>query len=224
MIKGSTADALQFLQAWAEKGPWVLTSIIPDGGKTNTQTFTASQLGEMRDWSEERQGKQNVYFTVNPVMRPLQSKAKKTDIRGMVSIHVDVDPRPGEPLESERERALKLLREFKPKPTVIIDSGGGFQGFWVLDQEHRTDGSEERAAELEADYLACLAAHFRHWGAAGAMGERAAEFEAAALLGVLLRAEGFWLEGRGRPQLPVLLHEALVLLWPALYPHQKRNR
>lgn len=150
MIKGSTADALQFLQAWAEKGPWVLTSIIPDGGKTNTQTFTASQLGEMRDWIEERQGKQNVYFTVNPVMRPLQSKAKKTDIRGMVAIHVDVDPRPGEPLESERERALKLLREFKPKPTVIIDSGGGFQGFWVLDQEHRTDGSEERAAELEA--------------------------------------------------------------------------
>lgn len=81
-----------------------------------------------------------------------------------------------------------------------------------------------RASELESDYLACLAAHFRHWGAAGAMGERAAEFEAAALLGALRRAEGLWLEGRGRPQLPVLLHEALVLLWPALYPHQKRNR
>lgn len=81
-----------------------------------------------------------------------------------------------------------------------------------------------RAAELDADYLACFAAHFRHWGAAGAAGERSAEFEAAALLGALRRAEALWLEGRGRPQLPVLVHEALVLLWPALYPHQKRNR
>jgi hypothetical protein len=150
MIKGSTADAIEFLLAWSKNGPWVLTSILPDGGKTTTQTFTASQVEEMRGWIEERQGKQNVYFTVNPVIRPIQSKAKKTDIRGMAAIHVDVDPRPGEPLEIERERALKLLREFKPKPTVIIDSGGGFQGFWVLDQEHRTDGNEERAEELEA--------------------------------------------------------------------------
>lgn len=149
-MKGKTSDAVQFLQAWAEKGPWVLTAIIPDGGRTTTATFEAGQQAAMRDWIEERQGRQNIYFTVNPVTRPVSSKPKKTEIRGMHAIHVDVDPRPGEELESERTRALKLLREFEPTPTVIIDSGGGFQGFWLLNEEHRTDGDEERAAELEA--------------------------------------------------------------------------
>lgn len=149
-MNGNTSDAVQFLQGWAEQGPWVLTAIIPDGGRTTTVTFQPGEQSKMRDWIEERQGRQNIYFTVNPVMRPVSSKPKKTEIRGMHAIHVDVDPRPGEELEAERERALKLLREFEPKPTVIIDSGGGFQGFWLLDQEHRTDGSEEKAAELEA--------------------------------------------------------------------------
>lgn len=150
MIKGSTMDAIQFLQGWCPEGPWMLTSIVPDGGKIDTITFGSGDVVKMRDWIEERQGSMNIYFTVNTVIRPMNIKPKKTDIRGMRAIHVDVDPRVGEDLEAERERALKLLREFKPAPTVIIDSGGGCQGFWLLDQEHRTDGSEERAAELEA--------------------------------------------------------------------------
>lgn len=149
-MKGNTSDAVQFLQAWAPEGPWVLTSIMVDGGRTNTATFQAGDQKHMGEWLEERQGKQNIYFTVNPVTKAVSSKPKKTEIRGMAAIHVDVDPRPGEPLESERERAEKMLREFTPPPTVIIDSGGGFQGFWLLDEEQRTDGSEEKAAALEA--------------------------------------------------------------------------
>lgn len=149
-VKPETSSAIQFLQAWSPEGPWVLTSIFADGGKTSTATFMPGELAELRKWIDERQGRQNVYFTVNPTIRRLSSKAKKTDIRGMTAIHVDVDPRAGEELESERARALKLLREFKPSPTVIIDSGGGFQGFWLLDQEQKIDGDETRAEELEA--------------------------------------------------------------------------
>lgn len=147
---GRTLEAVQFLQAWAENGPWVLTAIAPDGGKITTTTFEAGKQSEMRDWIEERQGRRNIYFTVNPVIRPVLSKPKKTDMRGMQWLHVDVDPRPGEKLESERVRALKLLREFEPKPTVIINSGGGYQGFWMLDMEHETSGDEAKAAEMEA--------------------------------------------------------------------------
>lgn len=149
-MKGNTSEAIQFLQAWAPEGPWVLTSIMVDGGRTTTVTFQAGEQKSMGDWLEERQGKQNIYFTVNPVIKAAKSKPKKTEIRGMAALHVDVDPRPGEPLDSERERAEKMLREFTPPPTVIIDSGGGFQGFWLLDEEQRTDGSEEKAAVLEA--------------------------------------------------------------------------
>lgn len=127
----------------------MLTSIIPDG-VTDTATFLPDQAAQAHAWISHRLGKQNIYFTVNPVMKSLSIKPKKTDIKGMGAIHVDVDPRAGEPLEQERERALRLLREFNPPPTVIVDSGGGFQGFWLLDQVQETNGDEARAEELEA--------------------------------------------------------------------------
>lgn len=149
-VKPNTLAALAFLQAWAPEGPWSLTSIPPDGGKTTTATFQPSDHERVKEWIEERQSRQNMYFSVNPVMKPLNIKAKKTDIRGMAALHVDIDPRAGEELESERARALKLLQEFKPAPTVIIDSGGGYQGFWLLSEEEKIDGVEARAEELEA--------------------------------------------------------------------------
>ena len=149
MIKGDTSQAIQFLQGWTPEGLWQLTSIVPDG-KITTVTFRSDQAREAREWIEERQGRENIYFTVNPVLRAMSIKPKKEDMRGMVALHVDIDPRVGEDFEAERVRALKVLREFKPAPTVIVDSGGGFQGFWLLEEEQRTDGSEDRAAELEA--------------------------------------------------------------------------
>jgi hypothetical protein len=150
-IKGDTSEAIQFLQAWAPEDNWQLTAIVPDG-KIITTTFVPGpdRNKAVRAWIDDRQGRENMYFTVNPVLRPMNIKPKKADMRGMAALHVDIDPRPGEEMEAERNRALKLLREFKPAPTVIIDSGGGFQGFWLLDEEQRTDGSEDRAAELEA--------------------------------------------------------------------------
>lgn len=149
-MEHNTAEAVSFLEAWEPSGPWVLTSIRPDAGKTQTETFTEATKENMRQWIEERQGVQNIYFTVNPTIRAMRSKAAKTDIKGLCALHVDIDPRVGEPIDLERQRAERLLKEFEPKPTVIIDSGGGFQGFWKLDKVYETNGSEERAAEYEA--------------------------------------------------------------------------
>jgi hypothetical protein len=78
------------------------------------------------------------------------SKAKKTDVKALAWLHVDVDPRPNEPLDKERERALRVIRSFSPPPTVIVDSGGGYQGFWRLAEEQPINGDEARAQELEA--------------------------------------------------------------------------
>jgi Family of unknown function (DUF5906) len=130
LLLGRTDDAEEFLERWRPGGPWVLTSIVPDGGKTTTRTFGASERLAMRDWIEERQGRENIYFSVNDLSRAVSKKAGKDDVAALRALHVDVDPRPGEPLDAERRRAEKLLREFKPAPTVIIDSGGGYQGFW----------------------------------------------------------------------------------------------
>ena len=80
-----------------------------------------------------------------------------------------------------------------------------------------------RRAELERDYLAVLAVHFRRWGAGGVHGERVAELEAACMLGALQGAQRLWVQGGGTPILPVLMQEALAVIWPALYAHARRH-
>lgn len=157
--------AVAFLEAWRPGGPWVLTSIVPDG-KTTTATFPGTEAGveQMRGWIDRRQGRENIYFTVNRTFGEHESKPKKLHIRAAHALHVDVDPRPGEDPEAEKERAVKLLREYKPAPTVIIDSGGGAQGFWLLDggvdlpgepgDESRHHAVEDRNLRIEADLQA----------------------------------------------------------------------
>src|SRR5690606_33173555 len=146
-----TKDAIDFLRKWCPEGPWVLTAIVPDG-KTETVTFSPDKWAKAAAWIESHQGKRNLYFHVNPVRRPLNVKASKEDIARLAWLHVDIDPRAGEDFEEERSRALKLLRSFTPKPTAIIDSGGGFQGFWRLIPSDKLEinGSVAKAQELEA--------------------------------------------------------------------------
>lgn len=150
-LKHKTKDSIDFLKKWCPEGPWVLTAIIPDG-KTETVSFQPSAWQKAADWIESHQGKRNLYFHVNPVRGALSNKASKEDIARMAWLHIDIDPRAGEDFGEERERALKLLQEYEPRPSVIIDSGGGFQGFWKLNHEAKLEinGSVAKAQELEA--------------------------------------------------------------------------
>ncbi|MEM6824443.1 MAG: primase-helicase family protein [Pseudomonadota bacterium] len=139
-------EAVAFLMDWCRDGPWVLTSIVPDGG-TTTETFhaTDASIAQMRTWIGARLGKQNIYFTVNRTYGDVESKPNKGAIAAIRAVHVDVDPRPGEDVGAERARAVCKLREYHPPPTVIIDSGGGMQGFWLSEDEADVGGSAELA-------------------------------------------------------------------------------
>ncbi|MEM9204762.1 MAG: hypothetical protein AAGA88_00380 [Pseudomonadota bacterium] len=121
-----TDAAFAFLRNFCGDGLRVLTSIVPDRGRTTTATFAASEDDKMAAWIDERQGVQNIYFNFNAVLGPVTSKPNKGAVSGIRALHVDVDPRPGEPLEVERVRAERVLLAYGPKPTVTIDSGGGF--------------------------------------------------------------------------------------------------
>ena len=147
----NTKAAISFLKQWAPDVNWVLTAIIPDG-QTETVTFSPENWSKAADWIEQRQGHKNIYFHVNPTRKYLDSKASKEDIARLAWLHVDIDPRAGEDIDEERERALKILQEADPQPTVIIDSGGGYQGFWRLEEgpELVINGSLAKAQELEA--------------------------------------------------------------------------
>ena len=146
-----THAAIEFLKKWSPENVVVLTAIIPDG-ITETCTFKPSEMEKAAEWIESHQGKRNLYFHVNAVRRALTNKASKEDIARMAWLHVDVDPRAGEDFDEERDRALKVLRDYEKQPTVIIDSGGGFQGFWKLEPSEKLEinGEIAKAQELEA--------------------------------------------------------------------------
>lgn len=139
-----------FLDNYRPGGPFVLTSIVPDG-KTETRTFTDSKEAEA--WAIRQNENKNIYFHVNRTRGPLTAKAKKEDIAAVEYLHVDIDPRTGEDFEQERARILRLLTAELPKgvptPSLVIDSGGGFQAFWRLAEPLNINGDLDKAREAE---------------------------------------------------------------------------
>ena len=143
----------KFLLRWAPNGPWVLTAIRTDKKGIETKTFYPNKVQELEEWLSQYNGKRNLYFHVNSPMHDLTKKAGREDIRSVDWFHVDIDPRAGEDLVEERERALGLLTtnlpEGVPKPTVIIFSGGGYQGFWKLEEPIEINGDLPKAEDAK---------------------------------------------------------------------------
>ena len=148
-MEGKSAKSIEFLKKWAPKGPWMLTAIAPDRKGIDGGCFgpnsEAACLSFLNKWNGER----NIYFSTNRptnnfLKQPGIKKANKEDIQEAGWLHIDIDPAEGQDLDQERERALDLLTgklpKGMPKPTVIIFSGGGYQGFWKLKDPVIFDG------------------------------------------------------------------------------------
>jgi hypothetical protein len=163
------SEASRFLEWLRPGGPWVLTAIPNDVPGAPTATFVS--LEECDDFIRRHQDKGvNVYYTLNPVMRPLERKPARADIRDVAFFHVDVDPRAGVDLDQERTRILRSLTEQLPpdvpQPSAIIDSGGGYQGLWRLAKPLPINGEEQKYEDakrfnqhLEALFLGGDACH-----------------------------------------------------------------
>jgi len=149
----NTEAAVQFLKKFTEDSIISVSTVIPDGAIT-TESFKPDQLipsPESRIYKliEKNQGKSNIYFSVNPIKYELSKKAAKKDIKSLRYLHVDVDPRPRHDFESERKLIKSRIDKFTLKPSLIIDSGGGYQAFWKLKEPIPIE-SPEHATELEA--------------------------------------------------------------------------
>lgn len=92
-------------------------------GKVVARSFGPTEREAARGWIEERQGKANLYYSVNELKASVRNrKASRQDVARALHLHVDVDD----------PTALDRLRCFVPKPTAIVASGGGYQAFWKL--------------------------------------------------------------------------------------------
>ncbi|MEQ8769223.1 MAG: DUF5906 domain-containing protein [Phycisphaerales bacterium] len=137
--------SIEFLRRWAPEGPWVLTAVLVERKGIEGRTFQAGEETQVQAWLELLGNTHNFYFHVNLTQGEVKTKASRDQIRSMDWLHVDIDPRAGEDLNEERERALRLLREPPgdiPPATVVVFSGGGYQGFWKLAEPVPINGEE----------------------------------------------------------------------------------
>jgi hypothetical protein len=164
-VKGDNDVVVAFYQrfAWQYGHDAVLQTIHPDKETVRAYTFKPGDEKGLRALLEKINGVENIYFQVNPLKRPLSgaAKASKEDVAAVHWLQADMDPSPLEDFDKERARILKALETFDPKANMIIDSGGGYQGFWALTKPleltPRDDGIEPWAeAESRSQQLALL--------------------------------------------------------------------
>jgi len=130
MTDPDTRTALDFLEHWAPGGPWVLSAIEPDG-PIQTRTFRDRRTAQK--WIDGWQGKRNIYFSVNVPKSDLTKKATKADIGELRAFHCDLDaPDDMAPEQAKAELLLPRLKAHPLPPSIIIDSGGGLQSYWLL--------------------------------------------------------------------------------------------
>lgn len=128
-----------------------MVAITGDRKGTLSECFTEDQEPKLREFlSRAAEAGDNVYFTVNTLLRKMQKKASEEDVKDVVYLHVDVDPRIGEDFQEEQKRILKMLSEAKgPRPSVLIFSGGGYQAFWKLVKPLEVRGNRELIEEAK---------------------------------------------------------------------------
>lgn len=137
------SNAIEFLKAWSPEGLWVLSAIDPlKTGVIETKTFDAAREQQAYTWVHLWNGRRNIYFSVNQPREASNNKTEKKDIGQLIAFHVDIDPvdppknsdAVGQAAHYEAQQAtiLAKLQAYTPAPSVIVYSGGGYQGFWLL--------------------------------------------------------------------------------------------
>jgi RepB DNA-primase N-terminal domain len=145
LVMPNTGQTIDFLEALYPNNIWHLVAIFPEG-RVEARSFSRRERKEALVWLNALQGKANCYFHVNSLKSGVKNcKASKKDVKQARFLHVDVDdPQP---------EALEKLRNFDPRPSVILFSGGGYQAFWLLDEATKDLDRVERINRALAEKL-----------------------------------------------------------------------
>ena len=131
-LQGNPTDAVKFLMSLRPEGPWTLGAISPEGGVPETATFTHAK--DALKWIAPRDGKVNLYFSLNPMHSPMTTKPGEADVKSFVGAHIDCDPKPDETATDAQNRIRAALKAHPTPPTIIYTSGNGVVGLWMLNE------------------------------------------------------------------------------------------
>jgi hypothetical protein len=143
-----TEGAIAFLEELDRDGRYDLAAIDPDlpgdhHDKIRCATFVPGQRDKMRAWIDKYQGQRNQYYTLNrardgaPYNKRLAHNEKTKQIEKIRGIPVDLDLK-GKTTAQDLRILMKELRDSACPPTVVVDTGGGFQPLWLLEPLNTT--------------------------------------------------------------------------------------
>jgi hypothetical protein len=104
-------------------------------GRMGNKRELAAVLKQAEALNREGYG---IYFA--PCLRKgKQGKAEAAALVPALWVDIDCD---GD--THQRDKGLQKLRDFDPAPSFIIDSGGGWHGYWLLDEPFHLQGDADR--------------------------------------------------------------------------------
>ena len=137
---GPDANAIrEALETLHPAGDWHVCAKMADG---KFRGGSHRDLTKATERAVQMNARSNTYVSVAALRTGWNGpKARKEDVASVGWLWVDIDPRAGEDLETERKRILRLvtvdLPKFRdgspiPPPTLVIDSGRGDWALWRL--------------------------------------------------------------------------------------------
>jgi hypothetical protein len=109
-----------------------LVMINPAGPGVHGKDFGTDIETALAEATKANDNGFNIYWTVNHVAPGLNKKPGKRDIRAARFVHVDIDP-PKSGGAFDKAEITAALQGIVCPPSFIIDSGGGLQAFWRLE-------------------------------------------------------------------------------------------
>lgn len=143
--------AVGFLRSFDPDGFHHLCRIPADGGSPTGRIFPPGSWDEMRAFLENAPPHVNHYFSVNepaagtPLATPKCSRAQIARIR---AVAVDLDLDRSKPLEKARDEVELKAFILTPRPSLLVDSGGGMHAYWCLGEKLPADASRELVEAL----------------------------------------------------------------------------
>lgn len=146
-------DAVRFLEWKKPGGPWPITAIIPDGGKTPTTWLKGADA--VRAFVAKHSGRANLHYSVAELEPGISRKPKKENLIYTAFLHADIDPPKTLSSDNIDDWITQTIAEIQanlrvPKPSLMACSGNGLHLLWRLTHSFPPEGAERLWADVEA--------------------------------------------------------------------------